>query len=231
MKASQVSNQLLGQLNNTNNGITIFTPTDDAFSILKSGTLNTLSDEKKVELVQFHIIQTYLSSSRFQTISNPSRTQAGNNGDDKFHSISPPSETPPIPPTPAPSKPKKKKEDVVDNSSDDSTSDKSEDVSFTVEKKVSCMKASKLGPDLEGELGFEEINLEKYRRRKLGVKQHQLGEDGKELGIEKRLGIEKLPEEIGAEVEMKGGSRGEEKRARVYLGKGCSWAPLDINPN
>ncbi|KAL4324348.1 hypothetical protein GQ457_11G019170 [Hibiscus cannabinus] len=84
MKATQVSNQLLGQLNNTNNGITIFAPTDNAFSTLKSGTLNSLSDEQKVELVQFHIIPAYLSSSQFQTISNPLRTQAGDSGDGKF---------------------------------------------------------------------------------------------------------------------------------------------------
>ncbi|XP_039059528.1 LOW QUALITY PROTEIN: fasciclin-like arabinogalactan protein 12 [Hibiscus syriacus] len=84
MKATQVSNQLLGQLNNTNNGITIFAPSDSAFSTLKSGTLNSLSDEQKVELVQFHIIPTYLSSTQFQTISNPLRTQAGDSGDGKF---------------------------------------------------------------------------------------------------------------------------------------------------
>ncbi|GMJ15504.1 hypothetical protein HRI_005219600 [Hibiscus trionum] len=84
MKATQVSEQLLSQLNNTNNGITILAPTDNAFSTLKSGTLNSLSDQQKVELVQFHIIPTYLSSSQFQTISNPLRTQAGDSGDGKF---------------------------------------------------------------------------------------------------------------------------------------------------
>ncbi|KAK8596009.1 hypothetical protein V6N13_000673 [Hibiscus sabdariffa] len=84
LKTTQVADQLLGQLNNTNNGITIFAPTDNAFSSLKSGTLNSLSDEQKVELVQFHIIPTYLSSSQFQTISNPLRTQAGDSGDGKF---------------------------------------------------------------------------------------------------------------------------------------------------
>ncbi|XVE59808.1 hypothetical protein DITRI_Ditri05aG0076600 [Diplodiscus trichospermus] len=84
MKATQVDNQLLGQLNNSNNGITIFAPTDNAFSSLKSGVLNSLTDEQKVELVQFHIVPTYLSSSQFQTISNPLRTQAGDTGDGKF---------------------------------------------------------------------------------------------------------------------------------------------------
>ncbi|GMI97354.1 hypothetical protein HRI_003404700 [Hibiscus trionum] len=84
LKTTQVADQLLGQLNNSNNGMTIFAPTDNAFSSLKSGTLNSLSDEQKVELVQFHIIPTYLSSSQFQTISNPLRTQAGDSGDGKF---------------------------------------------------------------------------------------------------------------------------------------------------
>ncbi|KAE8683653.1 Fasciclin-like arabinogalactan protein 11 [Hibiscus syriacus] len=84
LKTTQVANQLLGQLNNSNNGMTIFAPTDNAFSSLKSGTLNSLNDEQKVELVQFHIIPTYLSSSQFQTISNPLRTQAGDSGDGKF---------------------------------------------------------------------------------------------------------------------------------------------------
>ncbi|KAE8692962.1 Fasciclin-like arabinogalactan protein 11 [Hibiscus syriacus] len=84
LKTTQVANQLLGQLNNSNNGITIFAPTDNAFSSLKSVTLNSLNDEQKVELVQFHIVPTYLSSSQFQTISNPLRTQAGDSDDGKF---------------------------------------------------------------------------------------------------------------------------------------------------
>ncbi|KAK8601828.1 hypothetical protein V6N13_058498 [Hibiscus sabdariffa] len=84
LKSTQVANQLLGQLNNSNNGMTIFAPTDNAFASLKSGTLNSLTDEQKVELVQFHIVPTYLSSTQFQTISNPLRTQAGDSGDGKF---------------------------------------------------------------------------------------------------------------------------------------------------
>ncbi|KAE8735551.1 Fasciclin-like arabinogalactan protein 11 [Hibiscus syriacus] len=63
--------------------MTMFAPTDNAFSSLKSGTLNSLSDEQKVELVQFHV-PTYLISNQFQTISNPLRTQAGDSGDGKF---------------------------------------------------------------------------------------------------------------------------------------------------
>ncbi|XVE79066.1 hypothetical protein DITRI_Ditri14bG0027900 [Diplodiscus trichospermus] len=84
LKSTQVANQLLGQLNNSNNGMTIFAPTDNAFSSLKSGTLNSLNDEQQAELVQFHIVPTYLTSSTFQTVSNPLRTQAGDSADGKF---------------------------------------------------------------------------------------------------------------------------------------------------
>ncbi|KDP44072.1 hypothetical protein JCGZ_05539 [Jatropha curcas] len=77
LKATQEDVTLNGQLNNTNNGITIFAPSDSAFQSLKSGTLNSINDQEKAELVQFHIIPTYVSSSQFQTLSNPVATQAG----------------------------------------------------------------------------------------------------------------------------------------------------------
>ncbi|KAJ4848910.1 hypothetical protein Tsubulata_025473, partial [Turnera subulata] len=77
LKATQEDSTLNGQLNNTNNAITIFAPSDNAFSSLKSGTLNSLNDQEKAELVQFHIVPQYLSSSQFQTVSNPLSTQAG----------------------------------------------------------------------------------------------------------------------------------------------------------
>ncbi|KAH0888668.1 hypothetical protein HID58_051097 [Brassica napus] len=71
-------------LNNSDNGITIFAPSDSSFSSLKAGTLNSLSDEQQVELVQFHVVPSYVSSSNFQTISNPLRTQAGDSADGHF---------------------------------------------------------------------------------------------------------------------------------------------------
>ncbi|KAJ6688636.1 FASCICLIN-LIKE ARABINOGALACTAN PROTEIN [Salix koriyanagi] len=80
LKATQEDVTLNGQLNNTNNAITIFAPSDSAFSSLKSGTLNSLNDQEKAELVQFHIIPQFLSSSQFQTVSNPLTTQAGSGG-------------------------------------------------------------------------------------------------------------------------------------------------------
>lgn len=77
MRITQISDQINGQLNNSQNGLTIFAPTDSSFSSLKSGTLNSLTDQQKVQLIQFHIIPSFVSMTQFQTISNPVRTQAG----------------------------------------------------------------------------------------------------------------------------------------------------------
>ncbi|KAI3523416.1 hypothetical protein L1887_01521 [Cichorium endivia] len=83
-KLTQVGDQINTQLNNSNQGMTVFAPTDNAFSALKSGTLNSLSDQQKVELLQFHVLPQYLTTSQFQTISNPLRTQAGDSASNKF---------------------------------------------------------------------------------------------------------------------------------------------------
>ncbi|KAF2614670.1 hypothetical protein F2Q70_00007760 [Brassica cretica] len=53
LKSTGVANQLYGQLNNSDNGITIFAPSDSSFSSLKAGTLNSLSDEQQVELIHW----------------------------------------------------------------------------------------------------------------------------------------------------------------------------------
>ncbi|CAA7025010.1 unnamed protein product [Microthlaspi erraticum] len=84
LKSTGVASQLYGQLNNSDNGITIFAPSDSSFSGLKAGTLNSLTDEQQVELIQFHVIPTYVSSTNFQTISNPLRTQAGDSAEGHF---------------------------------------------------------------------------------------------------------------------------------------------------
>nr|XP_043610771.1 fasciclin-like arabinogalactan protein 12 [Erigeron canadensis] len=76
-RMTQIGDQINTQLNNSDQGMTVFAPTDNAFSGLKSGSLNSLSDQEKVELIQFHVVPTFLSTSQFQTISNPLRTQAG----------------------------------------------------------------------------------------------------------------------------------------------------------
>lgn len=39
--------------------------------------LNSLTDQQKFQLVQFHVVPSFLSIPDFQTVSNPLRTQAG----------------------------------------------------------------------------------------------------------------------------------------------------------
>ncbi|KZV58206.1 fasciclin-like arabinogalactan protein 11 [Dorcoceras hygrometricum] len=77
LQTTKVAGQINTQLINSNQGLTIFAPTDNAFSSLKPGTLNSFTDEQKVELVQFHVVPSFFSPSQFQTVSNPLRTQAG----------------------------------------------------------------------------------------------------------------------------------------------------------
>ena len=84
LKSTGVSDQLYGQLNNSNNGFTIFAPTDAAFSSLKAGTINSLSDLQKTQLVQFHILNTVVTLSNFQTLSNPVPTEAGDTSAGEF---------------------------------------------------------------------------------------------------------------------------------------------------
>ncbi|KAI3722005.1 hypothetical protein L2E82_33027 [Cichorium intybus] len=81
---TNVGDQINTQLNNSKQGMTVFAPTDNAFSSLSAGTLNSLSDQHKDELVQFHVIPTFISPSQFQTLSNPLRTQAGDSTTYKF---------------------------------------------------------------------------------------------------------------------------------------------------
>ncbi|XP_057953709.1 fasciclin-like arabinogalactan protein 12 [Malania oleifera] len=84
LRSTQMEDQINTQINNSNQGLTLLAPTDAAFSGLKAGTLNSISDEQKVQLMQFHVIPNFLSTSNFQTISNPVRTQAGNTDDGEF---------------------------------------------------------------------------------------------------------------------------------------------------
>ena len=84
LKSTGVSDQIYGQLNNSNNGFTIFAPTDAAFSNLKPGTINSLSDLEKTQLLQFHILNTAVTLSNFQTLSNPVPTEAGDTSAGEF---------------------------------------------------------------------------------------------------------------------------------------------------
>lgn len=77
LTTTQVATQINAQLLNSNNGLTLFAPNDNAFSSLKPGFLNSLNDQQKNELIQFHVLPTFVSISNFDTLSNPVRTQAG----------------------------------------------------------------------------------------------------------------------------------------------------------
>lgn len=77
MKSTQQDTQLNSQLNNSfGNGYTVFAPTDNAFTSLKPGTLNKLSQQEQVSLVQYHVLPQFYSLDSFETASNPVRTQA-----------------------------------------------------------------------------------------------------------------------------------------------------------
>ncbi|XP_051225339.1 fasciclin-like arabinogalactan protein 11 [Lolium perenne] len=78
LKTTQQDTQLNSQLNNSfnGNGYTMFAPTDNAFNNLKSGTLNSLTQQQQVALVQGHILPQFYTMESFQTASNPIRTQA-----------------------------------------------------------------------------------------------------------------------------------------------------------
>lgn len=76
LRSTKVGEQINNQLGNSNSELTIFAPTDNAFSSLKTGTLNGLSDQQKVQLLQFHLVPSFISITNFQTLSNPVQTQA-----------------------------------------------------------------------------------------------------------------------------------------------------------
>ncbi|KAI4349165.1 hypothetical protein L6164_009795 [Bauhinia variegata] len=84
LTATQVADRINSQLNNSNQGLTIFAPTDNAFSSLKAGTLNSINSQEQLQLLQFHILPTLYTISQFQTASNPLHTQAGDSGDGQF---------------------------------------------------------------------------------------------------------------------------------------------------
>ncbi|KAK9059869.1 hypothetical protein SSX86_020573 [Deinandra increscens subsp. villosa] len=77
LNKTRVLDQLPNQLNNSNQGMTLFAPTDNAFLNLPSGTLNDLSEDKKVKLVLYHVLPKYYSMDDLVTVSNPVPTQAG----------------------------------------------------------------------------------------------------------------------------------------------------------
>lgn len=83
-KSTGVADQLNGELQKSSTGFTVFAPNDKAFSELRFGIINSLSSLQRVELVQFHILATYVSMPNFQTLSNPVPTQAGDTSAGEF---------------------------------------------------------------------------------------------------------------------------------------------------
>lgn len=85
LKGTQVSDQINSQLSGGGSqGITVFAPTDGAFSALKTGTLNSLTSEQQLRMVQYHVLPAYFTLSQFQTVSNPLHTQAGNSDNGQY---------------------------------------------------------------------------------------------------------------------------------------------------
>ncbi|GFQ08194.1 fasciclin-like arabinogalactan protein 11 [Phtheirospermum japonicum] len=84
LQTTQTADRINTQLKSSDEGLTIFAPSDAAFSALQTGTLNSLNDQQKTSIVLFHILPTFLSISQFQTVSNPMRTQAGDTGRGQF---------------------------------------------------------------------------------------------------------------------------------------------------
>ncbi|XP_010540894.1 PREDICTED: fasciclin-like arabinogalactan protein 6 [Tarenaya hassleriana] len=76
LNATQVSVQVSIQLNSSNQGVTVFAPTNNGFTNLKPGTLNGLSNQQQIQLMLYHIIPKYYSMSDLISVSNPVRTLA-----------------------------------------------------------------------------------------------------------------------------------------------------------
>lgn len=76
LKDTQVGAQVVNQLEDSIEGLTVMAPTDNAFNSLKPGTLNKLTNQQQSELVMYHILPKYYSFVTFQTTSNPVPTQA-----------------------------------------------------------------------------------------------------------------------------------------------------------
>lgn len=84
LKNTDMAEQLNGQLKKSYLGRTIFAPPDSGFSDLKLGTLNSLTDREQLQLVQFHIIPSFLSVLQLQTATNPVHTLAGDSNAGDF---------------------------------------------------------------------------------------------------------------------------------------------------
>ncbi|KAL6529581.1 hypothetical protein OROGR_015204 [Orobanche gracilis] len=76
LNQTQAGDQINNQVNNSQDGMTVFAPTDNAFNNLPAGALNNLTDQQQVKLVLYHICPKFYSLESLRTVSNPVRTQA-----------------------------------------------------------------------------------------------------------------------------------------------------------
>ncbi|XP_027062197.1 fasciclin-like arabinogalactan protein 7 [Coffea arabica] len=79
LEKTKVLETFQNQANNTEEGITIFAPTDDAFSKLKNPSLSNLTDDQIKSVLLFHALSHYYSLSDFKNLSemSPVMTYAG----------------------------------------------------------------------------------------------------------------------------------------------------------
>lgn len=78
LRTTQIVDNLNSQLISAKSGgLTILAPDDSAFSHLKAGFFNSLNENKKIELLQFHILPQFVDSNNFDSLSNPVETVAG----------------------------------------------------------------------------------------------------------------------------------------------------------
>ncbi|XP_072994886.1 fasciclin-like arabinogalactan protein 13 [Typha latifolia] len=68
------------QVNDSNNAITLFAPTDNAFLNLPSGTINNLTQQQQIELTLYHLLPQFYTFATFATASNPLNTEAAGEG-------------------------------------------------------------------------------------------------------------------------------------------------------
>jgi uncharacterized surface protein with fasciclin (FAS1) repeats len=80
LNATRITEQITSQLKNSYDGLTFFAPNDNAFTKLKPGTLNSLTDQEQIQLLLYHVLPRYYSLATFQTASNPLHTEASGPG-------------------------------------------------------------------------------------------------------------------------------------------------------
>lgn len=77
LQGTQLENQLQTQANNTQQGLTLFAPSDAAFKALRpkyKTMLNNLTDQEKISLLEYHAVPTFYTLGQFQSLSNPIST-------------------------------------------------------------------------------------------------------------------------------------------------------------